>query len=56
MNKYCTNCGNKLPENPGMCVKCGKMVEEVNTKNTDNNARRLGESLLILYSLLLILF
>ena len=40
MNKYCTNCGNKLPENAGMCVKCGKMVEEVNTKkNTSNNKK-----------------
>jgi len=33
-----------------------KTVTTKNTKNTDNNARRLGESLLILYSLLLILF
>ena len=31
--KYCTNCGNKLPENAGMCVKCGKMIENVRKPN-----------------------
>ena len=28
MAKFCTNCGNELPENAAMCVKCGKMVNE----------------------------
>ena len=23
MAKFCTNCGNELPENAAMCVKCG---------------------------------
>lgn len=38
MAKFCTNCGNELPENAAMCVKCGKMVNEnVNAnKNTSN--------------------
>ena len=27
--KYCTNCGNKLPDNAAMCVKCGNMIENV---------------------------
>ena len=39
MNNYCTNCGNKLPENAAMCVKCGKMIEEVKTKNTNNKKK-----------------
>ena len=26
MAKFCTNCGNELPENAAMCVKCGTMV------------------------------
>ena len=38
MAKFCTNCGNELPENAAMCVKCGKMVNEnISTnKNTSN--------------------
>ena len=26
MAKFCANCGNELPENAAMCVKCGTMV------------------------------
>ena len=26
MAKFCINCGNELPENAAMCVKCGTMV------------------------------
>lgn len=26
MAKFCANCGNELPENTAMCVKCGTMV------------------------------
>ena len=26
MAKFCVNCGNELPENAAMCVKCGTMV------------------------------
>ena len=38
MAKFCTNCGNELPENAAMCVRCGKMVNEnISTnKNTSN--------------------
>jgi len=35
MNKYCTNCGNKLQENADICVKCGKFI----SKTPNNNAR-----------------
>jgi hypothetical protein len=40
----------------GNVLKYDSLTKTVTTENTDNNARRLGESLLILYSLLLILF
>ena len=40
MNKYCTNCGNELPENAGICVKCGKMIEETNTRGNTNNKKK----------------
>ena len=57
MNKYCTNCGNKLPENAGMCVKCGKMIEEVKTKNTNNKKKfPVWAIILIIFGSLLSLF
>lgn len=28
MAKFCSNCGNELPENAGMCVKCGVMIND----------------------------
>ena len=36
MAKFCTNCGNELPENAGFCVNCGKMIEGNNTNNNIN--------------------
>lgn len=30
MAKFCPNCGNELPENAAMCVKCGTMVDNTN--------------------------
>ncbi len=32
MDKYCSNCGSKLPEGADVCVKCGKLVSH-NTYN-----------------------
>ena len=40
MAKFCTNCGNELPENAGFCVNCGKMVEGNNTNNNINNNKK----------------
>lgn len=40
MAKFCTNCGNELPENAGFCVNCGKMVEGNNTNNNINNKKK----------------
>lgn len=33
MNKYCTNCGNKLDSNADICLKCGKFVNKVSNNN-----------------------
>lgn len=40
MNKYCTNCGNKLNEEADVCLKCGKYIKkEIIKKKTSNNAK-----------------
>lgn len=33
MNKYCTNCGNKLDSNADICLKCGKFINKVPNNN-----------------------
>ena len=41
MEKFCTNCGNKLDENSDFCVKCGKKVNETETEmEKDNNTNK----------------
>lgn len=37
MNKYCTNCGNKINENADICIKCGKFVSKVPNNNRKVN-------------------
>ena len=32
MAKFCSNCGNELPENAGMCVKCGVMINDTSSQ------------------------
>ena len=40
MNKYCTNCVNKLNEEADVCLKCGKYInKEIIKKKTSNNAK-----------------
>lgn len=40
MNKYCTNCGNKLNEEADVCLKCGKYIKkETIKKKTSNNVK-----------------
>ena len=36
MAKFCSNCGEPLPENAYICVKCGVRVE--NNQNINSNA------------------
>ncbi len=33
--KFCKHCGEKIPEDAVICVKCGRQVEEIK-KNNDN--------------------
>ena len=33
MAKYCSNCGNELPENAYVCVKCGVKVSDTPSVN-----------------------
>lgn len=33
MAKYCSNCGNELPENAYVCVKCGVKVSDTSSVN-----------------------
>ena len=40
MAKFCINCGNELPENAAMCVKCGTMVNG-SGNNKGNNKKGL---------------
>ena len=40
MNKYCTNCGNKLNEEADVWLKCGKYIKkEIIKKKKSNNAK-----------------
>ena len=38
MAKFCSNCGNELPENAYICVKCGVKVAG-NDNNSNPNAK-----------------
>ena len=38
MAKFCTNCGNELPENAYICIKCGVKVQE-NNSNVNSNSK-----------------
>lgn len=38
MAKFCRNCGEPLPENAYICVKCGVRVEDVNQTNVNSNS------------------
>lgn len=42
MARFCPNCGSELPENAAMCVKCGKMLNEVNNKSSQSNPKKKG--------------
>ena len=46
MNKFCTNCGEKLSENAFVCPKCGVRVDENNIQNnnTSNGNTSAGKS------------
>lgn len=39
MSKFCRNCGEPLPENAYVCVKCGVKVEEVNQVNVNGKSK-----------------
>ena len=40
MDKYCTNCGNKLNEEADVCLKCGKYIKkQILKKGTYNNIK-----------------
>lgn len=36
MNKFCTNCGNEIPEGGEICLKCGKILNKKSNNNNDN--------------------
>lgn len=48
MSKFCTNCGNEIPEGGDICLKCGKMVNGQNNNNKNNKVNTLGIVSLIL--------
>lgn len=35
---YCGNCGNKLEEGQEVCLKCGKVVRNINNNSTNSNS------------------
>ena len=37
MAKFCKNCGEQLPENAYVCVKCGVKVDNEETKQVNNS-------------------
>jgi len=39
MAKFCSNCGEPLPENAYVCVKCGVKVEGNNTVNINSGSK-----------------
>lgn len=34
--KYCKYCGEKIPEDAIICIKCGRQVEELKNNKPDN--------------------
>lgn len=45
--KYCPNCGNKLVDNPDVCIKCGKMITSNNASTDSKN--KIAAALLALF-------
>ena len=42
MARFCPNCGNELPDNAAMCVKCGKMLNEASNTTNKNSSKKKG--------------
>ncbi len=42
MSKFCTNCGNEIPEGGDICLKCGKMLNGNKGNNNGNNVNVMG--------------
>ena len=34
--KYCKHCGEKIPKDAVICIKCGRQVEELKNNKLDN--------------------
>lgn len=39
MAKFCSNCGKELKEGAQVCLECGTLVNDENTKTVDPNAK-----------------
>ena len=47
MARFCSNCGEPLPENAYVCVKCGvKVVDDKKVSNVDNPKSKIAGGLL----------
>lgn len=42
MGDFCSNCGNELRENAGVCLSCGQLLNAANAKKTNNKGKALA--------------